>query len=78
MTNKRITIDARKVRRAAAALSPEEHEVLRLSAAYGLSNDEIGARLGLSNGEVVRLLARALSKFGRALERQERCWWRLR
>lgn len=76
MTTRQIKLDARKVRRAAAALGPEEHEVLRLSAAYGLSNDEIGARLGLSNGEVVRLLARALSKFGQALERQERSWWR--
>jgi DNA-directed RNA polymerase specialized sigma24 family protein len=76
MTIKRLQVDARKVRRAAAALRPAEYEVLRLSAAYGLSNAEIGARLGLSSDEVVRLLARALLGFGRALELQERPWWR--
>jgi len=76
MTSNRIRMDARKVRRAASALTPDEYEILRLSAAYGLSNDEIGSRLGLSNDEVARLLARALCRFGRALDRQERPWWR--
>lgn len=70
--------DDRKARRAASVLRPDEREVLRLSARHGLSNDEIAARLGLSSDEVVRLLARALFRFGRALERQERPWWRLR
>lgn len=77
MTSNPIRVDARKVRRAAATLRPDEHEVLRLSAAHGLSSEEIGARLGLSSDEVVRLLARALCRFGAALERQERAWWRL-
>jgi RNA polymerase sigma factor (sigma-70 family) len=76
MTSKRFRLESRKVRRAASALRPDEREVLRLSAAHGLSNDEIAARLGLPGEEVARLLARALCRFGRALERQERPWWR--
>lgn len=76
MNSNRIRVEFRKVRRAASGLRPDEHEILRLSAAYGLSNEEIGVRLGLSNDEVVHLLARALCRFGRAIERQERPWWR--
>jgi len=77
MNSNPVRANARTVRRAASALRPDEREVLRLSAAEGLSNVEIGARLGLSTDEVVRLLARALLSFGKALERQERPWWRL-
>ncbi len=76
MTINRVRPDARKVRQAASALRPDEREVLRL-AADGLSNEEIGARLGLSREQVVELLARALLRFGRALERKERRRWRL-
>jgi len=76
MTINRVRLDARKVRQAASALRPDEREVLRLAAADGLSNEEIGARLGLSPEQVVELLARALCRFGRALERKERRRWR--
>ena len=77
MNSNPVRANARTVRRAASVLRPDEREVLRLSAGEGLSDGEIGALLGLSNGEVVRLLARALCSFGRALERQQRPWWRL-
>ena len=70
------TAEIRHVERAAAVLSQLEREVLVLSAGHGLRNEEIAARLCLSERRVERLLARALRKFDRALERQERPWWK--
>ena len=67
--------EVRRVERAAAALSPLEREVLVLSAGRGMRNDEIAARLGISERRAERLLARALRKCARALERQEPPWW---
>lgn len=58
-----------RVERAAAALSRLEREVLVLSAGHGLRAFEIAARLGISERRAQRLLARALRKFDRALER---------
>ena len=63
------------VARAAAALSALEREILVLSAGHGLRNAEIAARLGVTERRVERLLAKALRKFARALERQEQRWW---
>lgn len=68
--------EAKRVERAVAALSPIERHVLALSAGQRLRNAEIAARLGISERRAERLLARALHKFDRALERQERPWWR--
>lgn len=65
-----------RVQRAAATLSPTEREVLVLSAGHGMRNDEVAARLGISERRAERLLARALRKFDRALERQEPPWGR--
>ena len=67
-----------RVERAAAALSPLEREILTLSAGHGPPNADVGARLGLSVRRVERLLARALRKFDRAMERPPRRWWRFR
>ena len=67
-----------RLEKAAACLSPLERRVLELSAAEGLDNGAIAARLGISPRRVERLLARALVKFDRALEPQRRPWWRLR
>lgn len=63
--------EVERVARAAAALSSLEQEILVLSAGHRLRNAEIAARLGLTERRVERLLATALRKFARALERQE-------
>jgi DNA-directed RNA polymerase specialized sigma24 family protein len=52
-----------------------ERRVLELSAADGLDNHAIADRLGISLRRVQRLLARALIKFDRALDRDRRPWW---
>jgi DNA-directed RNA polymerase specialized sigma24 family protein len=57
-------------------LSPLEREVLVLSAGLGLRNHEIAARLGLSEAQTERLLAKALRKFDRALRSEGRPWWK--
>lgn len=64
-----------RLERAAAGLSPLERRVLELSAADGLDNHAIADRLGISLRRVQRLLARALIKFDRALDRDRRPWW---
>lgn len=56
-----------RVRRAAAALSPLERDVLALSAGLGLSIDEVAARLAISERRVERLLARAIVGLARTL-----------
>ena len=66
--------EVERVALAAAALSALEREILVLSAGHRLRNAEIAARLGLTERRVERLLATALRKFDRALERQERRW----
>lgn len=68
--------EVERLERAASSLSALEREVLVLSAGHGLRNDEIGARLGLTEVQAERILARALRKFDRALGRPERPWWK--
>ena len=68
--------EVERLARAAAALSALEREILVLSAGHRLRNAEIAARLGLTERRVERLLATALRKFARALERQEQRWWK--
>ena len=69
--------EVERVRRAAAALSPAERDVLVLSAGRRLSNVDIAAVLGIGERRVERMLARALRKFDQAMEEPTRRWWRL-
>jgi DNA-directed RNA polymerase specialized sigma24 family protein len=66
-----------RVERAAAGLTPLERDVLVLAAGRGLCPAKIAGRLGIGERRAERLLARALRKFDRALERPDAPWWRL-
>ena len=76
MAKDRPPITRARLLRAADQLSADQREVLVLSAREGLSNEKIAARLGISAEAVERLLAAALVALDRALDRQERPWWR--
>ena len=77
MAKHRSAVPLDRLERAAAKLRPIEREVLILSARDGLSNGEIAARLGITAAAAERILARALCRLDRALERQRRRpWWR--
>ncbi len=71
-------INPERLAKAAGKLRPQEREVLLLSARELLSNDEIAIRLGITPEAASRLLAAALRKLDRALQREARPWWRLR
>lgn len=77
MARDRPPVELERLEKAAARLRPIEREVLVLSAGEGLSNDGLAARLGITPRAAERILARAICKVDRALERQERPWWRL-
>ena len=76
MTKDRPELTPERLEDAAKCLRPSERQVLILSAREGLSNDEIALRLGIEPQAAERLLANALLRLDRALERQERPWWR--
>ena len=76
MTKFRPELTPERLEEAAKSLGPLEREVLTLSARERLSNGEIAGRLGISPGAAERLLACALRRLDRALERQEQPWWR--
>lgn len=63
-----VTLD--RLEKAASSLRPIEREVLVLSARERLSRGEIAERFGISPEAVERLLAKALCKLDRALERR--------
>ena len=65
-----------RLEKAAVGLRPLEREVLILGAGEHLSNEQIAERLGITSSAAQRVLARALRKLDRALERQARPWWR--
>jgi RNA polymerase sigma factor (sigma-70 family) len=76
MAKDRSAVTLERLEKAASRLRPIEREVLVLSARERLSNAEIAARLGIAPESVERLLANALCTLDRALERQERPWWK--
>jgi len=76
MPSDRPPVVLEQLENAVSTLRPIEREVLVLSARERLSNREIAARLGITPQTAEHLLAKALRKFDRALERQERPWWR--
>ena len=76
MVSDRRSLKLERLEKAASSLRPIEREVLVLSAREGLSNGEIAVRIGITAEAAERLLARALCRLDRALERQERPWWR--
>ena len=76
MASDRPPVTVERLERAASTLLPIEREVLLLSARERLSNGEMAVRLGMTTQAVERLLARAISKLDRAIERQERPWWK--
>lgn len=65
-----------RLEQAARSLRRLEREVLILGAREKLSNAEIAERLGISPEAAARLLASALRRLDRALERQKQPWWR--
>ena len=77
MARDRPSLTLERLEKAASSLRPDEREVLILSARERLSTGEIAARLGITAQAVERLLARAICRLDRALERQERPWWKL-
>lgn len=77
MANDRPEPTLDRLEKAAKSLRPLEREVLILSAREHLSSGEIAGRLGISPDAAERLLAGALRRLDRALERQERPWWRI-
>ena len=77
MARDRAPVTLERLERAASSLHPTEREVLVLSARERLSNGKIAARLGMTTQATERLLARAISKLDRAIERQERPWWKV-
>ena len=75
-----------QLEKAAECLRPIERKVLVLSARERLSNRAIAARLGITPRKAERILARAICKLTRAIDRQgrkvrrqqeHRPWWQL-
>lgn len=76
MARDRQSVPLDRLMKAVSTLRPAEREVLMLSARDGLSNAEIAERLGITSAVAERRLADAIYRLDRALERQERPWWR--
>ncbi len=68
--------DPDELETALGSLCALERQVLLLAARDKLRTDAIAERMGITPQRVERLLARALRKLDRALERPRRPWWR--
>ncbi len=71
------SIARRRLEKAASKLRHIERQVLVLAARDGLSNVAIAARLEIAPEAAEALLASALARLARALERPARPWWKL-
>jgi RNA polymerase sigma factor (sigma-70 family) len=76
MPSDRSELTPERLEKAVRSLRAIEREVLFLSARERLSNQEVAERLGITSEAAERLLAKALRKLDRALERQKQPWWR--
>ena len=72
MAQDRPPLGLEQIEQAAQCLRPMEREVLVLSARERLSSRAIGERLGMTPRKVEHVLARAIFKLTRAIDRQER------
>ncbi len=70
MTHDRTCPSAEQLEAAIAGLRPLERQVLILATRKRLPNAVIARRLGITTGRAARVLARALRKLDRALERR--------
>lgn len=77
MARDRPSVPLERLEQAASRLRPAEREVLILSARERLSIDETAVRLGITTAAAELLLARAICRLDRALDRQERPWWKV-
>jgi len=77
MTDDAVDRDAERLAWAASRLRRVEREVLALGSGEGLRNDEIAARLGMTPKAVERVLARAVRRLDRLIERPPKPWWKL-
>lgn len=55
---------------------PKHRELILLARVDGLTYAEIAERLGIGVNEVERRMAKAIYSLDKALDRQERPWWR--
>ena len=76
MTSSNLPDERDALARAISKLQPPEREAFMLSAGEGLGMAEIAERLGISADSAERLVAHALCRIDRALERPNRPWWR--
>jgi DNA-directed RNA polymerase specialized sigma24 family protein len=72
MAQHRPSLPPDRLAEAIACLRPVEREVLLLRARDRLSHGEIAARLGIAPRKVERILANAIYKLMRSIDRQER------
>jgi DNA-directed RNA polymerase specialized sigma24 family protein len=76
MKKTRLSVDRKRLERAAAELTDIEREVLIRTAREGRWTREMAQGLGLTPEQFEHHLADAIVKFTRALAKRSRAWWR--